>query len=317
MTRKVSMALQVTLSEEKDVVVIQLAGRVDSFVIDELNTGFDKAMKTGKKNILLLLRDLEYINSRGIGSLMSFFKWVKKAGGLVKIAEVPLNIMQVLNLLGLDGLTLMYESKSDAMESFGRGQPVETVSKDEGPAGHPPAALPRQKGARVPYLFLGFGCVVLLGVVIFLLVTRPKNSAGVDLAPVQARLERLEHRLGQLEGQDKDKPDVAGQIQVLGTDLKGRMETLEKLVDQLGTDLAAVHKRQYQKPATRPMGKKEPIYHRVRNGDSLYRIGRKYSMSIRALCRLNNISSSKAIHPGQKLIVGFSPTPPTPAHTSQ
>ncbi|MBW1945388.1 MAG: LysM peptidoglycan-binding domain-containing protein [Deltaproteobacteria bacterium] len=311
------MALQITLSEEKDIVIIQMAGRIDSFVIDELNTGFDRAMKTGKKNILLLLRDLEYINSRGIGSLMSFFKWVKKAGGLVKIAEVPLNIMQVLNLLGLDGLTLMYDSKSDAMESFGRGQPVEAVSKDEAPAGHPPATLPPQKGARVPYLFLGIGCVVLLGLVFFLLVSRPTNSASVDLAPVQARLERLEHRLGQLEGQDRDKPDVAGQIQVLGTDLKGRMETLEKLVDQLGTDLAAMHKRRYQKPATSPTGKKEPRYHMVRNGESLYRIGRKYSISIRELCGLNNISSSKVIHPGQKLIVGFSPTPPTPAQTSQ
>lgn len=314
MTRKVSMALQVTLSEEKDIVVIQLAGRIDSFVIDELNTGFDRAMKTGKKNILLLLRDLEYINSRGIGTLMSFFKWVKKAGGLVKIAEVPLNIMQVLNLLGLDGLTLMYESKSDAMESFGRGQPLEEVSKDEAPADHPPVTLPPQKNARVLYLCLGIGCVVLLGV-IFLWLSRPTHSAKVDLAPLQGRLERLEQRLGQLEGQDK--PDVAEQIQVLGADLKGRMEKLEKRVDQLGTGLAAVDKARHQRPATSPTGKKEPRYHKVRNGESLYRIGRKYGISIRELCRLNNISASKAIHPGQKLIVGLSQTPSTPAHTSR
>lgn len=312
------MALQVTLSEEKDIVVIQLAGRIDSFVIDDLNTGFDRAMKTGKKNILLLLKDLEYINSRGIGSLMSFFKWVKKAGGLVKIAEVPLNIMQVLNLLGLDGLTLIYESKSDAMESFGRRTTVdEDDEKEIGPAGQPPKPAIQKKRSVLPSIFLGMGCVVLLVLVIYLSVSRP--GAGVNLAPFQARLDRLERQLGNLEGQDSGKSDLKGQVRGLGKELSGRIDHLERLVDRLGKDVVKVNRKLDQQPATResPTIQSVPRYHRVRSGESLYRIGRKYGISIKELCRLNNISSNRVIHPGQKLIVGFSSSGPTREHTSQ
>jgi LysM repeat protein len=108
-------------------------------------------------------------------------------------------------------------------------------------------------------------------------------------------------------------------MQELGKDLNGRMEQLERLVNQLGNDVAVVRKRVGRKPAAVESlpEKRAPQYHRVRKGESLYRIGRKYGVSIRELCRLNNISSNRAIHPGQKLIVGFSSSSPTPEHTSR
>jgi len=315
------MALQVTLSEEKDIVIIQLAGRIDSFVIDELNTGFDRAMKTGKKNVLLILKDLEYINSRGIGALMSFLKWVKRVGGLAKIAEVPLNIMQVLNLLGLDGLTLLYETKADAVESFGRSLPrqeepePEQAPRDRIPPGPPPPAGRRP----LPVIALVVGCAVLLGLVVFLLLWRPGTRADKDLEPLQSRLETLEQRMKRLEGRGKDLTKLEGQIQGLRGDLKGRMDRLETMVDQLGKGLAEVQQEGQQKPvASEGAGTAQvPRYHVVRSGESLYRVGRRYGISVEELCRLNNIGSRRVIHPGQRLIVGFTGSPSTPASTSR
>lgn len=42
-------------------------------------------------------------------------------------------------------------------------------------------------------------------------------------------------------------------------------------------------------------------YHRVRSGDSLWRISRRYGTSINRLCRLNKISRKKALRIGQKI----------------
>lgn len=42
-------------------------------------------------------------------------------------------------------------------------------------------------------------------------------------------------------------------------------------------------------------------YHRVRSGDSLWRISRRYGVSINRLCRINKISRKKSLRIGQKI----------------
>lgn len=42
-------------------------------------------------------------------------------------------------------------------------------------------------------------------------------------------------------------------------------------------------------------------YHKVRKGDSLGKIARKYGVSISRLCKLNNISRKKILRPGQRI----------------
>ncbi|GAB6013215.1 peptidoglycan DD-metalloendopeptidase family protein [Viscerimonas tarda] len=42
-------------------------------------------------------------------------------------------------------------------------------------------------------------------------------------------------------------------------------------------------------------------YHRVKNGDSLYKIARSYGVSVKSLCRLNNLSEKSTLRLGQVL----------------
>ncbi|NMC99195.1 MAG: LysM peptidoglycan-binding domain-containing protein, partial [Bacteroidales bacterium] len=42
-------------------------------------------------------------------------------------------------------------------------------------------------------------------------------------------------------------------------------------------------------------------YHKVRKGDNLGKIARKYGVSITRLCKLNNISRKKILRPGMKI----------------
>ena len=304
------MALQITISEEKNVVILDLAGRIDSFSIDELNAGFDKVMKTGKKNILLVMRELEYINSRGIGVLISFFKWVKRVGGLVKIAEVPLNIMQVLNLLGLDGLTLIYESSSDAIGSFRRQQLKEEKAEETGFLSEietPPRAV-RPSRSKSPYLWIGGGAVLLLLMMALFLRIGPKGTSGVDLRPIERKLDVLQERVLRMEGQRAGVPDVSGQIQDLKKHFSMRMDELGREVEKIRKVAELAQPKPAQEPTARKetTQKREMRNHSVRNGESLYRIGRRYGISVAELRRLNNLSPNKPIYPGQKLMVGYS-----------
>jgi LysM repeat protein len=44
-------------------------------------------------------------------------------------------------------------------------------------------------------------------------------------------------------------------------------------------------------------------YHEVRSGDSLYKIAEEYAISVRELCRLNNLTENHVIRPGEKLLI--------------
>jgi LysM repeat protein len=44
-------------------------------------------------------------------------------------------------------------------------------------------------------------------------------------------------------------------------------------------------------------------YHKVRQGETLYRIGLKYDVSVSEIRRLNRLSANDSIHPGQRLLV--------------
>ena len=304
------MALKITISEEKDITLFELAGRIDSFSIDELNSGFNKVMKTGKKNILLIMKDLEYINSKGLGVLISFFKWVKKVGGLVKIAEVPLNIMQVLSLLGLDGLALIYDSSSDAKESFRRQEVKESKPEEYEPSERMDTVMepPSYKGSKMPFILLGAGFLALLVVAVFLINRGPTKTASVDLRPLHSKLDLLEDRLIRLEGDDKDLSQLRMNIAGLKNSLSKRLDQLSEDVDKLKMELKDA--REKTLVSIPPKGGESQTnvvrYHKVSNGESLYRIGRRYGISISELCRLNNLNPKKHIYPGQKLRVRFS-----------
>jgi anti-anti-sigma factor len=302
------MALQITITEEKDIVILHLVGRIDTFSIEELNAAFEKVMKTGRKSILLVLKDLEYINSRGIGVLISFLKWVKKVGGLVKIAEVPLNIMQLLNLLGLDGLTLIYDTTSDAVESFRRQQATEEAREaTETPA--TAEVLTRASDIRerpkTTLFLIGFCALLLLACIVLLLRVEWRSGPAVDLGPIEKRLHMMEEKLGRLETLGQGAQQVDKRVQDLGRQLSRRVDELAREVEKAKKGPETV------KPAEEPSAKKDTAQkrremrsHGVRQGESLIRIARRYNLSLAELCRLNRLDPKSPIHPGQKLLVG-------------
>ena len=51
--------------------------------------------------------------------------------------------------------------------------------------------------------------------------------------------------------------------------------------------------------------KTKPIYHTVHHGETLYRIGQRYRVSVSKLKKWNNIRDERNISIGRKLIVGY------------
>jgi membrane-bound lytic murein transglycosylase D len=81
---------------------------------------------------------------------------------------------------------------------------------------------------------------------------------------------------------------------------------LDRIINQLGAPPATTSEKPTAKPAAEKPPKKEvaeakPEVHTVQAGDTLYRISRRYNVSVENLREYNQLQAGTAIYPGQKL----------------
>ena len=311
------MALRMTITEDRDVVIVALAARIDSFAIEELYEGFEQVKKTGKRNIVLMMRDLEYINSRGIATLISFFKWAKEEGKSVKLAQVPKNIMALLTLLGIEKLISIYDTLPEAIESFEQDLAQEelpeevAILNEEGQSRR--SFSPRQNSSRKSLMLAGAAVLVLALVAMFVLGQGEKKGPEVDLQPLLNKIGLLEERMAKLESRGKEAPQVQEKLDSLTRNLNERLSHLERDINQMKEEAASSKKKAEVSepaspaPAPPPRSPAKPgttRVHTVAPGENLYRIALRYNLSVEELRRLNNMKPDQSLQVGQKLTVG-------------
>lgn len=310
------MALRMTITEDRDVVIVALAARIDSFAIEELYEGFEQVKKTGKRNIVLMMRDLEYINSRGIATLISFFKWAKEEGRSVKLAQVPKNIMALLTLLGIEKLTSIYDTLPEAIESFEQDLVQEELHEEAATLdeeGQSRRGFMPRKNSWESLVMVGVLVLVVVLAVLFFLAQSEKKSPEMDLQPLLKKLGLLEERMAKLESKGKEAPQVQEKLDSLTRDLNERLSHLEKDINQIKEEAASGKKKPEVSqpaaptPAPPPKSPAKPgstHLHTVAPGENLFRIALRYNLSVEELRRLNNLRPDQSIQVGQKLTVG-------------
>jgi anti-sigma B factor antagonist len=101
------------------VTVIDAAGRI---TLGEGSSVFRETIKDlvskGNKKVLLNLADVSYIDSSGIGELVSGFTSVSNAGGNLKLLNLTKRIQDLLQITKLYTVFDVYDSESTAVTSF-------------------------------------------------------------------------------------------------------------------------------------------------------------------------------------------------------
>ena len=98
---------------------ISLKGEMDEVSIDSLKSQIDLLL--GDLNIKFLifdLRQLEFINSKGIGYLVSVHTHLSKDKREMILAEANEAVMDVISLVGLTTIIKYFETVEEALNSF-------------------------------------------------------------------------------------------------------------------------------------------------------------------------------------------------------
>ena len=77
-----------------------------------------EVLKNGGKKIVLNLADVNYIDSSGIGELVSTFTTVTNQGGALKLLKLTKKIQELLAITKLLTVFQVYNDEQEAVKSF-------------------------------------------------------------------------------------------------------------------------------------------------------------------------------------------------------
>ena len=111
--------LNIKQRQAGDVAILDLDGEVrigDSATA--LRTAIRNLVADGSMKILLNLAGVKYIDSSGIGELVSSYTAINKDGGQLKLLNLTQKLQDLLTITKLLTVFDVYESESEALSSF-------------------------------------------------------------------------------------------------------------------------------------------------------------------------------------------------------
>ena len=113
------MSVKLTTRQVGDVTVIDVAGRI---TLGEGSSALREALRdlVGKnqRRILLNLGEVTYIDSSGIGELVSGFTTVTNSGGALKLLNLNKRVKDLLQITKLYTVFDVHEDEAAAVRSF-------------------------------------------------------------------------------------------------------------------------------------------------------------------------------------------------------
>jgi anti-sigma B factor antagonist len=115
------VALRMTERDVNGVTVLEIEGRI---VLGEESNAFRERVKSllaaGKKKIVLDMKNVTYIDSAGLGTLVATFHSARSQGATLKLANLGSKFKEVLQVTKLYTVFETYDNEAAAIQSFSK-----------------------------------------------------------------------------------------------------------------------------------------------------------------------------------------------------
>ena len=113
------MSMKATVRTVDGVTVVDVSGRITlGEGCTQLRELIREELGKGNKNILLNLADVTYIDSSGIGELVSGFTGVARQGGALKLLNLTKKVHDLLQITKLYTVFDVHDDEAKAIGSF-------------------------------------------------------------------------------------------------------------------------------------------------------------------------------------------------------
>lgn len=108
-----SLELQVYFNEDKDAWVIEPEGEIDIYTSPSFKNKVLNSYMEKKTDIIIDGNDLEYIDSTGLGALISILKAIEEDEHKIHLINIKPNIKKLFDITELDKLFIIRGENND------------------------------------------------------------------------------------------------------------------------------------------------------------------------------------------------------------
>jgi len=117
------MSLNIKMRETAEAVILDLSGRLTlGEPLAELRDSVREALVGDRKNILLNLAEVSYIDSSGLGQLIGSYATATSRGGQMKLLNLQKRVNDLMQVTKLLTVFETYTSEEAALRSFAAGK---------------------------------------------------------------------------------------------------------------------------------------------------------------------------------------------------
>lgn len=108
------MELDITTRMDGDVCSIVLKGEVDVYTAPGLKEKLVSAIEGGCRNVIVDMQEVGFIDSSGLGVLVSALRRARERDGVVRIVCSRDNILKIFRITGLDKVFPIFSDADEA-----------------------------------------------------------------------------------------------------------------------------------------------------------------------------------------------------------
>jgi len=112
--------MEISAREKNDVIIFDIEGEIRRSDVSDvtLHQLVKDQLDTGKRNILLNFRNVEFIDSFGVGEILASYISTHNLGGKLKIAKISKKLYLIFQVTMLTKVLEIFEDEEVALESF-------------------------------------------------------------------------------------------------------------------------------------------------------------------------------------------------------
>lgn len=118
MTRKQESNMNVKSDITGNIEIISISGRVEMIHVEELRKKTFTIIKKSENGIIIDLKNLEYINSAGLGILIHIAKIMENNKRPLGFSSLKENILEIFKIAGFTKILNIFPTKEEAIKAF-------------------------------------------------------------------------------------------------------------------------------------------------------------------------------------------------------
>lgn len=110
--------MEIDRRDDNMVAILSLKGRLDLANGNKLKDDIKEILNSDRTSIHLNLKDLEFVNSSGLGAMVSVMKEIRQHRGRLTLSDMADYVREVFDITQLSHIFEIYPTEEEALSSF-------------------------------------------------------------------------------------------------------------------------------------------------------------------------------------------------------